>query len=188
MSDPYKEHWWTRSRSRQEASSSQEQQPERVVTFDHLQTNERILWCFCNGSETRGVGWNWQTPHLPSGPPRGISLSGYLKRLAISLSKLYLLHDLNAVLLDSLTLGGQVSLKDLNALRRNAAVVSFAFRNLTLMGLLYEFTCLIGAMSGLFWTHYDQNLPLIGNVSDGFTVGRFWGRVWHQNMRRVCLL
>lgn len=188
LSDPYKEHWWTRSRTRQEAPSSQGHQSEKAVTFYHLQTNEKILWCFGNGMQTRGVGWNWQIPHLPSGPPKGVSLLGYLKRLALSLSKLYLLHDLSSAVVDSLTLGGQVSLKELHTLRRSAAVVSFAFRNISLIGLLYEIACLIGALSGLFWTQYDENLPIIGNISDCFTVGRFWGRVWHQNLRRVRLL
>lgn len=54
--------------------------------------------------------------------------SGY-----ISLSRLYLLHDLSATLLSSLALIGQVSLKDLYTLPRSAVVVSFALRNTILV-------------------------------------------------------
>lgn len=187
LSDPYKEHWWTTRSRTKETPSSQEHQAERAVTFEQLQTNERLAWFFGNGLETRGVGWNWQIPHLPPGPPKGIPLSGYLKRLALSLSKLYLIHDFSATLLASFTLGGPLSLKELDVLRRNAAVVLFAFSNLTLLGILYELMCLVGAVSGLFWTQYHENVPLFGSISDCFTVGRFWGRVWHQNTRRVCL-
>ena len=64
LADPYKEHWWARSRTRQEVSILQRHQPQKAIKFDDLQASERIIWCFRDGLGTRGLGWNWQMPHL----------------------------------------------------------------------------------------------------------------------------
>lgn len=102
--------------------------------------------------------------------------------------KLYLLHDFSATILKTITSRGDTPLDRIEILSRVLAVVSFAVSSVTIIEIGYQLLCLLGAITGLFWTQFEENHPVLGFVSEGYTIGRFWGRVWHQNMRRVSCL
>lgn len=155
------------------------------MKYQSLNSQESLLWCFANTSALRGIGWNWRIPHLPPGPAEGISRTSYLLELVKSLIKLYLLHDFGMTILKRITSDGQVELGTVNFVPRAIAQVSFAVASIAIIETGYQIVCLVGASTGLFWTRYEENHPVTGSITDGYTIGRFWGRVWHQNMRRV---
>ncbi|OJI99226.1 hypothetical protein ASPVEDRAFT_38692 [Aspergillus versicolor CBS 583.65] len=187
LSNPYEEHWRTSpSQTKDDSSSSKKKNSNtEPAKYLSLSTGEKLLWVWTNAGETRGIGWNWTIPHLPSGPEKGLSKGQYLRHLVLRFIKLYLLHDGSVYLLKNLTNAGAISLYDLALPQRSIAVISFAVSNITILEFGFAALCFIGSASGLFWTKYEENPPFCGNLSDAYTVSRFWGRVWHQNMRRV---
>lgn len=189
LCDPYQDHW--RISPEGDASSSgipKIPKKENPVKYHELDPYGSLLWCFANASALRGIGWNWKIRHLPAGPEKGISRASYLVEVITGLTKLYLLHDFSATILKTVIADGQTPLDRIDILPRALAVVSFAVSSVTLIEIGYQLVCLVGAATGSFWTRYEDNYPVIGSVSDGYTIGRFWGRVWHQNMRRVSYL
>ena len=186
LCDPYQDHWRVSpGRDASSAGTPKTLKEGNPVKYDELDPCGSLLWCFANASALRGIGWNWTIPHLPAGPARGISRASYLVEVVTGLVKLYLLHDFSATILKTITADGQTPLDRIEILPRALAVLSFAASSVTLIEIGYQLVCLVGAATGLFWTRYKDNHPVIGFVSDGYTIGRFWGRVWHQNMRRV---
>ncbi|BCS19935.1 wax synthase family protein [Aspergillus puulaauensis] len=185
LSNPYEEHWRISPSQAKDDSSSKKVAQTDTAKYPSLSTGEKLLWVWTNAGETRGIGWNWTIPHIPPGPEKGLSKGQYLRHLGLRFVKLYLLHDASIYILNKLTNAGTISLYDVGLLQRSLAVVSFAVSNITILEFGYAAFCFTGAASGLFWTKYEHNPPLCGNLSDAYTVSRFWGRVWHQNMRRV---
>jgi hypothetical protein len=189
LCDPYQDHWRTSPRrDTTSPGTTKAAKEEEPVKYAELDPYDSVLWCFANSSALRGIGWNWMVPHLPQGPAKGISRVSYLGEVIIGLVKLYLLHDFSATILKTITSRGRTPLDRIEILPRAIAVVSFAMSSVTIIEIGYQLVCLVGAATGLFWTRYEDNHPVLGSVSDGYTIGRFWGRVWHQNMRRVSCL
>ncbi|KAI0331707.1 hypothetical protein GY45DRAFT_555847 [Cubamyces sp. BRFM 1775] len=54
--------------------------------------------------------------------------------------------------------------------------------------LLYLTVSLIPVATGLFNGNPEDWRPPFGNWSDAYTIRRFWGRTWHQNLRRYFTL
>lgn len=186
LSDPYQEHWQVSAvKGAKPSSATEKSSQDDPVKYGDLDLLGSLSWCFQNSIQIRGIGWNWKIPHLPPGPTQGISRTSYLTGLVVSLTKLYLRYDLSITILRRMTRDGQLPLQVVDALPRAAAVVSFGVANVTLIEIAFTIICLIGAATGLFWTRFEDNHPVIGHFSEGYTIGRFWGRVWHQNMRRV---
>ncbi|OJJ65100.1 hypothetical protein ASPSYDRAFT_27056 [Aspergillus sydowii CBS 593.65] len=189
LSNPYEEHWRTSSLSQTKDGSNnnkKENSKTKQARYQSLSTGERLLWAWTNAGETRGIGWNWTIPHIPPGPERGLSKGQYLRHLGLRFVKLYLIHDGSTFIFNTLTNAGTISLHDLGGLpQRCLAVISFAVSNSSILEFIYATLCFVGSASGLFWTKYEDNAPVCGYLSDAYTVSRFWGRVWHQNMRRL---
>jgi len=53
----------------------------------------------------------------------------------------------------------------------------------SMMSLIYSALAIICVGGGL--SDAREWPPLFGNLTDAYTVGRFWGRTWHQIFRRV---
>lgn len=183
--DPYEEHWQVAPEEDKIDQGRDRSRQSSPVKYKDLDLRASVLWCISNAFALRGIGWNWRIPHLPPGPTKGISRVPYLIDIGTTLLKLYLLHDFSATLLKRVTLGGQLPLENIGLVLRSIAVVSFAVSSITLIEFGYQIICSVGAATGLFWTRFQDNHPVIGSVYEGYTIGRFWGRVWHQNMRRV---
>ncbi|KAF2141600.1 uncharacterized protein K452DRAFT_287552 [Aplosporella prunicola CBS 121167] len=83
------------------------------------------------------------------------------------------------------TQSGSTSLWDLDVIRRSLAVISWAASTITLMDIGYHVLCVVGTATGLFWNRIETLHPLMGHWANCYTLGRFWGRTWHQNFRRA---
>jgi hypothetical protein len=109
----------------------------------------------------------------------------FLRNTILHLLKLYLIHDLSATILSTITSTGRISLWNLNLPYRALAVLAWATSVITVMEFGYYILCTTGMLTGLFWTRIEDIRPVMGKWSECFTLRRFWGRIWHQNFRRV---
>ncbi|KAF8250244.1 hypothetical protein K440DRAFT_659686 [Wilcoxina mikolae CBS 423.85] len=182
LSDPHEEHWWV---SPPKQDSSEKSTPKaKPIKYKDLSLRDRARWCIENALCSRGIGWNWCIPHLPPGPPPNTSKIAFLRMTGPHLLKLYLLHDLSATILSSITSKGQISLWSVNLPKRALAVLAFGTSVITLMQFGYYILCTSGVLTGLFWTRIEDIISVMGKWSECFTLRRFGGRIWHQNFRR----
>lgn len=153
--------------------------------FSLLSFGERVRWCLSNAYSTRGIGWNWGTARLPSGPPAGLSKISFSILSMKRILEQYVIHDIAAALLLWLTEGGRQSILDMNFALRSLATGCWWTSTIAPMDIFYHIVCLVGVTSGLFWNVIEEVHPLKGSWSACYTLNNFWNRVWHQNFRRA---
>ncbi|PVH77325.1 hypothetical protein DL98DRAFT_534917 [Cadophora sp. DSE1049] len=162
------------------ASGSENETPvqENVSVWRKFKDSAE-LWLFT----LRGIGWNWEVGGIPEPQPQ--STSYFLFRTALRIFGSYLAWDIckhamglfpyiqsnNRGSFFDEPIANQVILTWLHQLE------AFCFINLP-----YQIGALI-TVAPRFQISEDWP-PLFGNLSDSYLVGRAWGRVWHQLLRR----
>lgn len=146
----------------------------------------RMLWVVRLLTAHRGVGWTYEpTARIPR-------RSENLSRWAFVVSKIswavyyYVLGDLLQILL-------QWNLAVVKGELYGTGMVGWLLDRTTFLAYLLEinvslnlpYNVLAGASVFLGVTEARDWPALFGYWSDAYTVGRFWGRVWHQNLRRI---
>ncbi|TFK48302.1 hypothetical protein OE88DRAFT_1737984 [Heliocybe sulcata] len=146
---------------------------------------KRWWWMLCSVYSFRGVGWNYQVANVPPHPqtPRWAFVFHRLVRAARD----YLLVDLAYTYVQSnpyfmsprpdtspFTSQGYL-FRCINIL---------AWMTIPYCGLKMNYSLLSAACVAL-GIHEPRHFPdLFGSWSDAYTLRRFWGRTWHQLLRR----
>ncbi|KAF8540736.1 membrane bound O-acyl transferase family-domain-containing protein [Trichophaea hybrida] len=150
--------------------------------YADLSTSGRINWALNHAVMHRGIGWSWQVPYLQPGPSPTASRFNFLKKFLV----FYLLNDIsNFYLMKNtyLRTGGAEGsrLTDLPFLQKS--LLGWAGCLLVIFKLNGPITLLMMCAIGI-WGTADEARPMLGKWEDCYTIRRFWGRVWHQLLRR----
>lgn len=158
----------------------------------------RFLWMFEILGVTRGVGWNWRVTGIPQNPPN-ISRATFVRACAVKYVAMYF-----GLYLISLCCDGIISsFQSFQHPELRATLILLTSRSL----FLYIFIVLGWALTiyshfailmlplaivcvGLqvgpkAWQQVDAWPPNFGNFRDAYSIRRFWGYTWHQQMRRI---
>ncbi|KDQ12433.1 hypothetical protein BOTBODRAFT_176381 [Botryobasidium botryosum FD-172 SS1] len=150
----------------------------------------RTLWAVRLFYSPRGISWNFRAHHAPRLP------------LALASRRSYLLHRLSQAIVSFFALDiaqsymhGSPSSYFMNnndsSLREHGRawfwlnLVAFAATSYYTMKFYHVLLSLI--MVGLNISDPVQWPDLFGPARDAYTVGRFWGRVWHQLFQKIFL-
>ncbi|OBZ71261.1 hypothetical protein A0H81_08450 [Grifola frondosa] len=145
----------------------------------------RIYWAICVDHSPRGIGWNYQVTNVPPPPtsPRGHFIRTRILRavrsfLLLDLAQSYI--HLNPLFAskgaDALPIEAQ------NYLLRCLSIVAFCSTPYGMMNMQYSLLSVIHVVLGL--SEPSDWPDVYGSWSDAYTVRRFWGRTWHQMLRR----
>ncbi|KAH9949041.1 membrane bound O-acyl transferase family-domain-containing protein [Amylocystis lapponica] len=147
----------------------------------------RVYWALSVVNNARGVGWNYQVAHLPPPPTstRRAFIIGRLYRIAIVYLAMdalqsFMLHVLNPMYLPE---GG-------DALPMTAHGVVWLCINVVCRWpfayylILLQQWVLAVAHVALGLSEPRHWPDICGSWLDSYTVRRFWGRTWHQMLRR----
>ncbi|TFY67107.1 hypothetical protein EVJ58_g1852 [Rhodofomes roseus] len=153
---------------------------------DELPFLRRVHWALCIMNNPRGVGWNYQVANVP--PPPSESRWYFVRRRLRRAFYYYMLLDLIQCYehqhpLFSLRGTGGPSVTSQGYLLRPvdifARVASVAFE------LAMQHALFAAAMVTLGLSLPRDWPDIYGRWSDAYTVRRFWGRSYHQMLRRV---
>ncbi|EED84098.1 predicted protein [Postia placenta Mad-698-R] len=145
----------------------------------------RMYWASCVITGPRGVGWNYQVANIPPRPSeprwtfvRHQSLCAFRWYLLVDLAQTYQRsnpsfshHDAN---LFSLSAQGYIQ-RCINIVARFAPAY----------GMIAMPYCLLSALSVAMAWSFPRDWPtMYGEWADAYTLRRFWGRTYHQLLRR----
>ncbi|KAJ3502912.1 hypothetical protein NLJ89_g8676 [Agrocybe chaxingu] len=149
----------------------------------------RLVWGLKLLGSPRGVGWTYvPTSIIPTPPKPSTTRRQFIVSRLLELAANLLLYDLNGFVMraNPCMRANGPSFWDTGSgwgWRWRAAGLSYtvaAWINVNVLHILYSVLSVgLGATEPREWT------PLYGRLWDAYTVRRFWGRVWHQMMRRV---
>jgi len=142
----------------------------------------RVWWLLCIINNPRGIGWSYEVAHLPTRPSS--SKWTFVVHKLLSALRWYLFLDLaqtyNQSPLRSIydsAVGPQAYL-----MRPISIIARFS----SLVGLLALENSLAAATSVALSITTPREWPdIYGRWSDAYTVRRFWGRTYHQLLRRL---
>ncbi|KAF8065364.1 membrane bound O-acyl transferase family-domain-containing protein [Lyophyllum atratum] len=148
---------------------------------------KRVYWAGCIIHSPRGIGWNYQTPHVPDRP--SMKRGSFIISRFLRVFGCFLIMDAAQTFVHTNPLfsGSPAELE-------NATITSqgFLYRCLNSIAwmatpyagvrLQYYLFSIISVALGLS-TPADWPDPY-GKWRDAYTVRNFWGRTWHQMMRR----
>ncbi|TFK66887.1 hypothetical protein BDN72DRAFT_961415 [Pluteus cervinus] len=151
-----------------------------------LSAPRRLLWGFSVLGTPRNVGWNTEIVNLPPRPTTGrwpFVLKSLLRAawffLLIDIGQSY--QHTNPIF--SLTGPAAVSVKSQGYFWRCVNILAMeSSEAYGMLSLQYTLLCALLVALGI---SEPQHCPsLFGSWADSYTLRRFWGRTWHQFMRR----
>jgi len=145
----------------------------------------RVYWAMCVNHSPRGFGWNYEVSNLPLRPAesgwvfirsRLLKAVGFF--LLVDLSQSYMhsnpLFSLAGNAVMPITSQGYI-LRCLNI----AAWTTIPYGMLSMQyNLLASVAVAVGFSEPKYWA------APFGSLAEAYTVRRFWGRTWHQLLRR----
>lgn len=145
---------------------------------------ERMSWGFRLMTTSRGIGWAHEcTTRFPP-KPQNISRWAFVVSKLLWAGYYYILSDLEKIPLqwNFAVIRGEVGMEGLTGLFARATFLVYLAEVYTGMNMAYNILAAVTVSVGL---SEPRDWPAIfGYWSDAYTVGRFWGRFWHQNFRR----
>jgi hypothetical protein len=157
-------------------------------SFEQLSLYGKLNWAVNIFFSTRGIGWSWQLPNLPPALPykTRISYTFYaFRRLLFAFLLADLARSCQAHYIPWIATAGisGTRLGELPFLQRAMAFVTCSANAIASLLGPYEWVCLAFMLCGADPESFNR--PILGQWREAYTVRRFWGRFWHQNLRWV---
>nr|A0A6S6QLX9.1 RecName: Full=Acetyltransferase ple2; AltName: Full=Pleuromutilin biosynthesis cluster protein 2; Flags: Precursor [Rhodocybe pseudopiperita]BCI98770.1 putative acetyltransferase [Rhodocybe pseudopiperita] len=144
---------------------------------------ERIKWATWLVQSRRGVGWNWEPKiFVHRFSPKTSRLSFLLQQLVTG-ARHYLICDLVSLYSRSPVAFAE-PLASRPLIWRCADIAAWLLFTTNQVSILLTALSLMQVLSG--YSEPQDWVPVFGRWRDAYTVRRFWGRSWHQLVRR-CL-
>ncbi|KAF9014507.1 hypothetical protein BDZ89DRAFT_1076557 [Hymenopellis radicata] len=145
----------------------------------------RVFWCMCMRGSMRGIGWNCQIKNVPPAPT-GSRTSFVLTRLSRVLFS-YVAMDIASIFFsffpEVFSPSASQSFVSKGPAFEHFTVVGTAIITMNGVSMIYNIVAILAVGTGL---HESQDWPdCFGSVFDSYTIRRFWGSTWHQNITRV---
>ncbi|TFK59222.1 hypothetical protein BDN72DRAFT_781035, partial [Pluteus cervinus] len=150
-----------------------------------LSVPQRLTWGFSIHWNPRNVGWNTEVINLPPRPTTG--RWRFVRHSLLRAVWFFFLLDLVQSYIHTnpiYSLSGQaaVSVKSQGYFWRCLNILAQGASPYGVMNLQYSLLCAFLVALGISEPKHCPNA--FGSWADSYTVRRFWGRTWHQNMRR----
>ncbi|KAF9226390.1 hypothetical protein BS17DRAFT_777171 [Gyrodon lividus] len=142
---------------------------------------QRFVWVVCMCHCPRGVGWSFKVNHVPPASTRSRAsfVTWWLLRAVVqyTIFEAALVYSrYNPPFTSSATIVAQPYVM------RCISVIAFVARTYAGVNCLYFIAAAITVAAGLY---EPRSWPdVFGRWRDAYTVRRFWGRTWHQLLRR----
>jgi len=148
-------------------------------------------------SVTRGIGWNWQVSGIPKSKPQ-TRASFLLTRVSIIVA-MYVALYLTAVSCQSILEGfGDVQDDDTRRLLlrvtgntmflRCFIVVGWSvcvYGHFAIVEIPISLACVGLGIGPRKWRTVESWAPNFGSFREAYSIRRFWGITWHQQLRRI---
>ncbi|KAH7870920.1 membrane bound O-acyl transferase family-domain-containing protein [Lentinula edodes] len=145
----------------------------------------RMLWSLCIVHSPRGIGWNYQVSNVP---PRPLSTSKwtFIRSRLVQIIRFYLIMDLaqsyihmNSLFTDPPPNATITSQGWLLQIISGAAWMTTPYAGMSMQYLIFAvFSVGLGFSSPEDWP------DTFGTWKHAYTVRNFWGKFWHQMIRR----
>ena len=159
---------------------------------------QKFLWTFEILTVTRGIGWNWRVTSIPAQPMQ-LSRAQFLRSCVVKYvamyAGLYLMGVSCSSVLDSFNSIRNSHLRaSLISLTENAfflypfIVLGWAitiYSHFALLMLPLAIICVGLKVGPRFWREVDAWPLNYGSFKNAYSIRRFWGYTWHQQMRRT---
>ncbi|KAJ3912581.1 membrane bound O-acyl transferase family-domain-containing protein [Lentinula edodes] len=149
---------------------------------------KRVYWCLCAAYTMRGVGWNYQVPGVPS--PSKMNRYMFLGCTTLRVVTAYLLLDFAQYSMQATPFFNDPqtpndSIRSLPYLQRVVCVATWFLGGYAGIRFYYFTVALVCVSLGV---SDPQNWPeAFGSWKQAYSVRNFWGKTWHQFIRRFCV-
>ncbi|PMD36334.1 hypothetical protein L207DRAFT_516028 [Hyaloscypha variabilis F] len=145
---------------------------------------EKLRWSWSLNTTFRGIGWNWKVKNVPEAAPLSTTRWAFVRTEVLKACAWYLLFDLCFYPINSsryATASPPDFFSD-SLLRQAFLAWMVGIGDYCTFNLQYSLgSALLVAVS--LCTPQDCP-PLMGRLREVSTVRDFWGKFWHQNLRR----
>ncbi|KAF8639109.1 hypothetical protein AX17_001724 [Amanita inopinata Kibby_2008] len=147
---------------------------------------DRVKWAASLYVGCRGVGWSHEPTYaLPPRPPPSLTRSQFVARQLHVLAWELLLYDA----ITTFTFSNPSFARDGHSIAadgyfsRVVNVLAFAFAGVPSIDVPHRLSGILCVLAGIM--EPQDWVPLFGSFFHAYTLRNFWGRVWHQSLRRV---
>ncbi|KIL55060.1 hypothetical protein M378DRAFT_91442 [Amanita muscaria Koide BX008] len=145
---------------------------------------ERLKWAASLHVNSRGIGWDHEPTHaLPSRPPPSITRSKFILHQLRRLASQYALYAAATVYIRKTPyfVDGHSFMED-GVFWQCVNTIASLTRSSTTLNMPHEVLGIVCVAAGITEPH--QWVPFFGPISEIYSLRNFWGRFWHQNLRR----
>lgn len=159
---------------------------------------QKLFWTFELLTVTRGIGWNWRVTGIPSQPAqlsRVRFVQSCLARWVAMYTSLHLFNMSCCAMLtsfpsirDPCLRATLVSLASNTIFLYTFLVLGWAvtiYSHFALLMLPLSMACVGMRVGPKAWQEPESWPPNFGSFKDAYSIRRFWGHTWHQQMRRT---
>ncbi|KAF8644333.1 hypothetical protein AX16_008541 [Volvariella volvacea WC 439] len=163
---------------------------ERNISQDITEASfkERLIWGLKLMAATRGIGWTHEpTRYIRPGPKSGTPRVQFILHQLVRLAKLMLIFDIASIIgrWKVSTPSDPSTFLRHPWVMRFVGAASYGAPGMTAIDASYTIGGILSVGLGL--SKPEEWPPLFGNLREGYTIRRFWSRVWHQMLRRPLL-
>ncbi|KAF8993357.1 membrane bound O-acyl transferase family-domain-containing protein [Cyathus striatus] len=145
---------------------------------------ERVKWALKFFYSPRQIGWTHEPRHVIPPHPTESRWKFVRSRIVHCLGYFFLTDILNTYMCYTPAFWrNDISIADGGIGKRVLHSVMMVSLSWAFFNLVYTIMAVVVVAVRL--TDASEWPALYGKISDGYTVRRFWGRVWHQSLRRV---
>ena len=159
---------------------------------------QKLLWTFELLTVTRGIGWNWRVTGIPSQRaqlPRIRFVQSCLAKWVTMYASLHLFNLACCAILESFPSirdpwlrATLVSLTSNTIFLYTFLILGWAVTihsHFALLMLPLSMACVGMKVGPKAWQEPESWPPNFGSFKDAYSIRRFWGYTWHQQMRRM---
>ncbi|KAJ6142502.1 hypothetical protein N7471_001955 [Penicillium samsonianum] len=161
--------------------------PQTPEDGARLPAPERLFWALELFSVTRGIGWNWRVAGIPKSPAPTSRFQFAASQLLRWIAMYAGLHLVNMAC--QLVLSNPNSIPSLpgNLEIYTLIVTGFAitiYSHFAILMLPLSALCVGLQVGPRSWQDVASWPPNFGSVREAYSIRRFWGYTWHQQLRR----
>lgn len=169
--------------------------PESREDATKLPITQRLPWALELFSVTRGIGWNWRVSGIPkSTAPKSRSrfVTAQLLTIIAMYAGLYLVEVTCQGLLASYSSPGTTNANAVQTLAGNLVMYALivlglalvVYSHFALFVLPLSILCVGLQVGPVAWRDMSAWPPDYGSLWEAYSLRRFWGITWHQQLRR----
>ncbi|KAJ5769073.1 hypothetical protein N7520_003632 [Penicillium odoratum] len=161
--------------------------PPKLEDISNTPLSARIFWAFELISVTRGIGWNWRVAGIPK---PSVASTRFQFAASQLLRWVAMYTGLNLVTLacrtilsnpnPSLNIPGDLHIHILIVV----GFITTIYSHFAILILPLSAICVGLQVGPRSWREVSSWPPNFGSITEAYSIRRFWGYTWHQQLRR----